>query len=199
MSEEAFASDDQTGTVGVSRRRPAWARLGTWFLRGVGVLLALLIAAVLLLNSPIGKRFIADQIAGVAPASGLRFEIGRIDGDIYSQAILRDVSVYDPKGKFLTIPEVELDWRPLSWITSGLDVRKLITHRGTLLRLPELLPGDPDAPILPDFDIRIDRFEIDGLTIAKGITGDTAPIVGLVAKADIKSGHVFFDAKGNLG
>ena len=161
------------------------------------------IAAVLLfaavLNSPIGKRLIADQIAKVAPASGMRFEVGRIDGDLFGKAVLHDVVLYDPKGKFLTIPEVDLDWRPLSWIDSGLDVRNLVAKRGTLLRMPELLPGDPDAPILPDFDIRIDRFEIDSLTIAPGIVGEQSPVIDLLAKADIRDGRVFVKAQGDLG
>ena len=43
------------------------------------------------------------------------------------------------------------------------------TLPATLLRTPELLPGDPDAPILPDFDIRIDRFELDNFRVAQGV------------------------------
>mgnify|MGYP000163749740 CR=1 FL=1 len=60
---------------------------------------------------------------------------------------------YDPQGVFVRIPECELDWRPVNWIASGLDVRRLILRRGTLLRVPRLNPGDPNAPILPGFDI----------------------------------------------
>ncbi len=164
----------------------------------VGLLLAV-VAGFAFFNSPFGKRFIADQIAQVAPASGLRFEVGRIEGDIFEDAILHDVTVSDPQGEFLTIPVVELDWRPVSWITSGLDIRNLTARRGTLLRVPELLPGDPDAPILPDFDIRIDRFEIDNLTLAAGVVGDKEQRVDMLAKADIRDGRVFAEIDGDLG
>ncbi len=174
-------------------------RVTKWLIGAFASLFILFLAGFLVLNSPIGKRFIADQIAQVAPVSGLRFGIGRIDGDIFRKAVLHDVVVSDPQGKFLTIPVVELDWRPLSWITSGLDIRNLTARRGTLLRLPELLPGDPDAPILPDFDIRIDRFEIDNLTLAAGIAGDAAQKVNLIAQSDIRSGRVFIKADGRLG
>lgn len=170
-----------------------------WLIGGVAALLIVLVIAWAVLNSPIGKRIIADQIAQVAPVSGLRFEVGRIDGEIFGQAVLHDVVVSDPKGKFLTIPVVELDWRPLSWIFSGLDIRNLTARRGELLRLPELLPGDPDAPILPDFDIRIDRFEIDNLTLVAGIAGDKAQKVNLIAQSDIRRGRVFIKADGRLG
>lgn len=174
-------------------------KITKWILGALASLAILLIAAFAVINSPIGKRFIADQIAQVAPASGLRFEVGRIEGDIFGKAVLNDVVVSDPEGEFLTIPVVELDWRPLSWITSGLDIRNLTARRGTLLRLPELEPGDPDAPILPDFDIRIDRFEIDTLTLAAGIAGESAQKVNLIGQSDIRRGRVFVKADGKLG
>ena len=47
-----------------------------------------------------------DQIARVAPASGLRFTVGRIDGSLYGRARLHDVTVSDPKGAFMTVPLV---------------------------------------------------------------------------------------------
>ncbi len=180
-------------------RKSLKRRLGKWFIRGLAVLAAIIMVAVAVFNSPIGQRFVTDQIAKVAPASGLRIQIGRIDGDLYGAAVLHDVVLLDPKGKFLTIPTVELDWRPFNWFTSGLDIRKLVANRGTLLRVPELLPGDPDAPILPDFDIRIDRFEIVDLAVAAGIAGEEAQKVNLTAKSDIRSGKVFLRANGTLG
>ncbi len=179
-----------------ARRKRVWAKRLGWAL-------ALLLAPVLLvagfLATPIGKRFIADQIAAVAPASGLRFTVGRIEGDIYSQAVLRSVTVSDPKGPFLTIPEVRLDWRPLQWVWSGLDIRELTARRGRLTRLPELLPGDPDAPLLPDFDIRVDRLNIEDLVLAKGLATDRDERANLTARVDIRQGRALIDARARLG
>ncbi len=178
------------------KRKRRWAKRAGWAL---AIILAPFVLAAIFLSTPIGKRFVTDQIAQVAPASGLRFEVGRIEGDIYGQATLHDVLVYDPKGEFLAIPEVELDWNPLAWLTSGLDIREVTARRGTLSRLPELLPGDPDAPILPDFDIRIDKFAVENLTLAPGVAGDEAQRVDLLAEADIRSGRVFLELEGTLG
>ncbi|MGQ7828472.1 translocation/assembly module TamB domain-containing protein [Altererythrobacter sp. Z27] len=194
MTEEALP-DDGPDTPEISRRR-RWAKRLGWALAAV---FAPLVLAFLVLNSPIGKRFIADQIASYAPASGLKIEIGRIQGDIYREAILHDVVLSDPKGKFLTIPVVELDWRPLSWIPRGLDIRHLVARRGRLERLPELLPGDPDKPILPDFDIRIDRFEIDNLTLVPGLATPDAQRVDLSAHANIRDGLVALEVDGTFG
>jgi translocation and assembly module TamB len=195
MADEALI-DEPLAEAPVRRR--SWPRrIAKWFGGTVLALVALVTIAVVVLNSPIGHRFVVDQLADVAPASGLRFKVGRIEGSLYGKATLRDVVFSDPKGAFLTVPVVELDWRPFSWFTSGLDVRKLILRRGTLLRTPELLPGDPDAPILPDFDIRIDRFELDSLTLAPGIVGERRTI-DFVARTNIKEGRVFLRADGGF-
>jgi len=116
-----------------------------------------------------------------------------------SPTVLHDVTVKDTEGTFLTIPKVDLDWRPLAWLWSGLDIRELTARRGTLERLPQLLPGDPDAAILPDFDIRVDLFEIDNLTLAPGLAGEAAQRVDFTAKVDIQSGRALVDAQGAFG
>ena len=173
------------------RRKGGWPkRIAKWLLGLFAFVLAVLAIGVVVLNSPIGKRFVTEQIGKVAPASGLRFEVGRIEGSLYEKATLHDVSVYDQKGLFLEIPVIELDWRPLSWFRSGLDVRELIIRRGRLMRLPELIPGDPDAPILPDFDIRVDRLIIDDLTVDGDIYGGEDQQLNLFARADIREGRV---------
>jgi len=171
------------------RRRLAALLLGVVLLIG---------GAALLIDSPIGHRLITNSLASYAPASGLRIKIGRIDGSILGEATLHDVVFSDSKGVFLTVPEAELDWRPLEWFTSGLDVRKLIGRRGQLKRLPDLKPGDPDAPILPDFPIRIDRFELDRLHVDKSIAG-TARIVNLLASIDIADGRAKVKLDSQLG
>ena len=202
LPEDELAADGTPAQdeAAIERRKRSWpARLARWFLGLVGVLLALVLAAYLILNSPIGQRFVADQIADVAPASGLRFEVGRIEGDLFGNTTLRDVKVLDPDGVWLTIPEVELDWRPLRWFTRGLDVRELVVRRGTMLRTPNLLPGDPDAPVLPDFDISVDRLAIEDLTVAKGIIGNEARLVNFLANAEISGGQAVVKARGELG
>ena len=182
--------------VEAPRRGVRWGR---WLVGVVLGLVALLAVGLLVLNSPVGKRFIAGQIADIAPASGLRFEVGRIEGDIWDEAVLYDVALSDPKGVFLTLPRVALDWRPLSWLTSGLDIRRLETRGGTLRRLPELLPGDPDAPVLPDFGIRVDRFVIDGLTVAPGVVTPEAQRIDLASRIDIRDARALVRLNGRFG
>ncbi len=189
---------DQPDTAPAAPRsaRRRWGKRLGWAL---AILLSPFLLSALFFATPIGKRFIADQIAATAPASGLRFTVGRIEGDIYGQAVLRRVVVSDPKGAFLTIPEVRLDWRPLNWLWSGLDIREVTARRGRLTRLPELLPGDPDAPLLPDFDIRVDKLVVEDLVIARGLATPRDERANLTAKVDIREGRVLIDAKAQLG
>ena len=174
-------------------------RAGRWI---SGMLLALLLivaAAVVFLHTSPGRQFIVERIAKVAPASGLSVEVGRIEGSVLWAATLYDVKFRDADGTlFLEVPEVELNWRPLKFFLTGLDVRSLVLHDGTLYAAPDLRPGDPDATILPDFDIRVDRFVVDNLTVARGVLGDERT-VDFRAKADIRRGRVYLDADGNLG
>lgn len=165
---------------------------------GLVGMLMLIGGAALLVDSPIGHRFLVDSLSSYAPASGLRVKVGRIEGSVLSKATLHDVEFYDSQGLFLEVPEVELDWRPLKWFSTGLDVRTLIARRGTLSRLPALKPGDPDAPILPNFPIRIDRFEIQRLYVDEAVAG-LGRYVNVKAQANIADGQARINLMSELG
>jgi len=167
-----------------------------WLMLGLLGLLALLVA---FLHTPPGRQLIVDQIGKIAPASGLSVEVGAIEGSVLWSSTLRDVKFRDANDVlFLEVPLIDLNWRPYKWFTSGLDIRHLVLTGGTLYAVPELIPGDPDAPILPDFDIRIDRFAIEDLRVAEGLLG-TERVIDFAAEADIRKGLVYLDADGAFG
>jgi translocation and assembly module TamB len=180
-------------------RRAPLRSVSRWFARGLLALAVVLVAAIAWLHTGWGRQWIAERIAAYAPASGLAIEVGRIEGSVLWSATLHDVKVRDARGTlFLEVPEVDLNWRPLKFFFTGLDVRHLVLHDGTLFAAPELEPGDPDAPILPDFDIRVDRFLIDDLTVAEGLLG-AERVVDFRARADVRDGRILLDADGELG
>jgi translocation and assembly module TamB len=194
--EEAIEGGEETV---VRPRGHALRKIAQWAGRLVVLLLALFAIAVLYLNTGSGRQFIVNRIAKVAPASGLHVSVGRIEGSVLWNATLYDVKFRDARNKlFLTVPAVELNWRPYKFPFSGLDVRALVLHDGTLYAKPELKPGDPNAPTLPNFDIRVDRFVIDNLTVAKGLLGEQRK-VDFQAQAHVHRGLVKLDAKGQLG
>lgn len=159
-----------------------------WLAFGVAAFLLLIVAALWFIDTNIGHRLIADQIAAQAPKSGLRIKIGRIDGSIYGKAQLRAVRLYDSAGLFFEAPAVDLDWSPQRWISNSLDINSLHSDFATLHKLPKLTPGDPNRAILPAFDIRIGSLSIDTLWIEPRVTG-VRRIGKLSGSADIVAGR----------
>jgi translocation and assembly module TamB len=142
-----------------------------WLTLAVAAVLLLIAATLWFVDTSIGHRLIADQIAAQAPKSGLRIKIGRIDGSIYGKAQLRAVRLYDTAGLFFEAPAINLDWSPLRWMNNSLDINRLHSDFATFHKLPKLKPGDPGRAILPAFDIRIDALSIDMLRIEPPVTG----------------------------
>ncbi|RZM09316.1 MAG: hypothetical protein EOP68_09615, partial [Sphingomonas sp.] len=165
--------DIHAGEQVVTVRRPLWQRILKWL--GLAILgLVLLVLVVLFgINTDPGRRFVADQIGGYTTATGLNIKVGRIDGSLYGRMTLSDLRVSDPNGVFLNSPRVEVDWRPFAYTRNHIDVRELLAGQINLLRRPVLkeTPSDPDAPLLPDLDIDVDRLKIGRFAIAASVTG----------------------------
>ncbi|MEA3008640.1 MAG: translocation and assembly module TamB [Sphingomonadales bacterium] len=176
------------------RRRRWLSRLAKWT---VGLALALTVIAALLailIDTGAGHRFIADRIAAMAPNSGLRIHIGRIEGSIWNDTRLRDVRLYDPQGLFADSPLIEVDWQPLAWITNRLVIHRLDADLASLHRLPRLRPSDRPGPVLPGFDIHVGRLEVAQLRIGKAVSGQPR-VASLSGEADIRSGRALVDLK----
>lgn len=185
---------DRSAIVEVRRRTAGdWARrlLNELFALFVA-LLFLLAGLVVLLDSAPGHRFIIDQLSGLQTASGLRIRIGRIDGSIFGKSQLRNVSVADGHGVFLTSPNIKLDWTPGAWLENKLHVDSLTAQQVSLIRLPVLKPSGKKGPILPGFDIHIGELRIDRLDIGAQVSGK--PRSGSVkAKADVNHGRALVE------
>jgi len=163
------AEDTETVTVG----RPLWQRIAKWIGIAVVALLLLVVAVVLGINTDPGRRFVADRIGGYTTASGLNIKVGRIDGSLYGRMVLSDLRVSDPQGVFLDSPRIAVDWRPFAFARNHVDVRDVEAGLITLRRRPALkeTPSDPDAPLLPDLDIDVNRLRIARFALAAPVTG----------------------------
>ena len=154
--------------------------------------LFLLAGLVVLLDSSPGHRWIVDRIGGLETASGLRIRIGRIDGSIFGKSQLRNVSVADSRGVFLTSPNIKLDWSPGAWLDNKLSIDSLTAERVSLIRVPRLKPSTRKGPILPGFDIHVGELRIDRLDIGPEVGGK--PRSGSVrGKADVRSGRALVE------
>ena len=175
------------------RLRPDWKRRLLNELLALFVALLFLLAGLLvLLDSAPGHRWIVDQIAGLETASGLRIQIGRIDGSIFGKSQLRNVRVSDSRGIFLTSPNIKLVWAPGAWLDNKLSIDSLTAERVSLVRLPKLKPTTKKGPILPGFDIHVGELRIDRLDIGPAVGGK--PRSGSVrGKADVNHGRALVE------
>jgi len=156
------------------------------------LIIGVLVAAAALLDTQLGHRFVADQIAAQRPANGLRYSVGRIEGSLYGKATLIDVRVRDVDGLVFRAPRAELDWRPFAWAANRLNIRSLIIPAATLAKIPRTLKTGRKAPILPGFDISIGELRIDRLTLAPAVTG-VARSGSIAGSAEIRAGRAMVD------
>ncbi|MEO7564403.1 MAG: translocation/assembly module TamB, partial [Sphingomicrobium sp.] len=111
-------------------------------------LLAILAAALILLDTAPGHRFILDRIGRIETSSGLSIRIGRIDGSVFGTSQLRNVAVSDQQGVFLTSPVIALDWSPGAWLGNTLSIDSITAERVALIRAPHLKPSPKKGPLL---------------------------------------------------
>ncbi|HZG08250.1 MAG TPA: translocation/assembly module TamB domain-containing protein [Allosphingosinicella sp.] len=185
----AEAREGEQASTRVRRRRGRMASgLAKWLVALLLGLLLLIAAAAVLLDTAPGHRFLADRIAAMAPQSGLRIQIGRIEGSIWGRTRLRDVRLYDPRGLFAESPLIVVDWQPLGWIANRLIIHDLDAQLAALHRLPKLVPAEEPRPVLPGFDIHVGRLDIARLQIGEAVTGQTR-IASVSGEADIRAGR----------
>src|SRR5690606_18524281 len=104
---------------------------------------------VLGINTGPGRAFLVRQIVNLQLESGMRVEISRLDGSLYSRFIVRDLRLYDLDGEFLRVPSAEVEWNPHAMLRQHVVVNRLHLPRLTLFNIPRLneVPSDPNEPL----------------------------------------------------
>lgn len=162
-----------TETV-IVRDRPLWQKVLKWIGIALATLVILIVALVSALNTGPGRGFIVSKLGGYTTASGLKVNIGRIDGSLYGAMTVRDLRLSDTQGVFAYSPEVAVDWRPFAFANGHVDIRSLTSPLIRYARNPVLKdtpPGDPNAPLLPDYDIDVNRLRVDRIEVGPAVTG----------------------------
>ena len=155
---------------------------------GLAAILAVIAAALLVVDTDWGHAQVAERIGEIRTANGLRFDVGRIDGSLYGAARLTDVVVYDLDGRVFTAPRADLDWKPWRWLWGELSIERLNVPAARLERVPRTRETGRQGPILPDFDIGIGRLWVDRLVLARPVTG-VERAARLDGRADIRAGR----------
>lgn len=163
------------GTVREKTPAPPAHHRGRGIAKWIGIALLgvlLLLGALFVgINTDPGHRYVVRQINNLETASGLDIDVDRIEGSLFGTLTIHGLRLKDPKGQFFYAPTAEVEWRPLAYFRNHIDIRSLVIPQARLWRTPELRPGDPNAPLLPDIDMDIGRLEIGRLLIDPPVTG----------------------------
>ncbi|MEL7447246.1 MAG: hypothetical protein AAGK02_15810, partial [Pseudomonadota bacterium] len=171
---EATASGDEFEQSPSDNQGRNWRAFAGKAVLFVVLSLALLVGAVLFgINTDPGRKFIVQQIEALEFENGMVIGIEEIGGSLYSTMTVRGLTLSDPKGVFLQSPEVVMDWDPFAFLGSHIDINALTAETVVLERLPEFNETAPtDDPLLPDYDIDIDRFEVTQFIAAAPVAGE---------------------------
>lgn len=160
--------------VVVVDRRPLWQRIAKWVAIALAGLVLLLVVLVIGLNTRSGQGILVRQINNFSTASGLKVHVGRIEGSLYGAMVIHDLQLRDTKGVFASSPQVAIDWRPFAFIRSHVDVRSLTSPLIRYDRNPVLLatpPSEDQGPLLPDYDIDVNKLSVGRLEIGPAVAG----------------------------
>ncbi|MBE1236937.1 translocation/assembly module TamB domain-containing protein [Phaeovibrio sulfidiphilus] len=159
------------------------ARVRPVVLRGLAGVLGAVLVCVLaggfwLSETRSGREWLRQTLEqAVDDPAGLRLRIGAVEGSLLSDLVVRDVTLEDPHGVWLSLGRARLSWTPLALLLGRLSVDALEADTLHVTRLPEL-PGAPPDPK-----------EDSGTGI-----GVSPSILGRVSIRSLKVGPVFLGA-----
>ncbi|KHL25296.1 hypothetical protein PK98_00685 [Croceibacterium mercuriale] len=196
MADDTTMTPDSIEPTVERRHRNPALRIAKWVGIVLLVLVLLVAAALVGINTAPGKRFVVRQIEALEFENGMRIGIGEIDGSLYGRMVIRELAIADPQGVFVTSPEIAVDWRPFAFANGHIDVRSLASPLVTLARLPQFNETPPsDAPLLPDYDIDVNSLRVGRFVAEAPVSGDRR-VVGMDGEVHIADGRAQIDFNG---
>ena len=160
--------------------------------------LVVLAAAFAALQTPPGRTWLAGWIEAAASSPEQRIAIGAIDGLVPFDFTVRDLSVADAQGTWLTVDRAALDWSPMALLTGEFKVDALALGTVAVARQPAPAaaapePSEPSEPFaLPSLPVAvtIERLTIDEIVLAEPVIGTPVRLTasGFARLADPSSG-----------
>lgn len=162
-----------------------------WWLRrtfGAAAIVLLLIAVIAgglfgAAQTRMGRDWIAATIAEAASSPGSRVAIAGIEGLVPFDMAIRELSISDDAGPWLTVERMEIDWLASDILSRRLRLGLMAAQRIRLERLPAAPPSDTPAepagpPGLPQLPLTLsfDRIAIERLEVAPAVAGEPIAI-----------------------
>ncbi|MGL3106578.1 hypothetical protein [Bradyrhizobium sp. BR 1432] len=124
---------------------------------------------------------LASLVSRTLSTPATQVHVGAVDGVLSSDATVRDVSITDKDGVWLTLDKARLVWRRSALLLGRLEIDRL--EIGTLEIRRKPLPSDQpvaesDQPILPDLPVKVQvkAFDLRALTLGQSILGEALSV-----------------------
>ncbi|MEK9281441.1 translocation/assembly module TamB domain-containing protein [Bradyrhizobium sp. ISRA442] len=153
--------------------RSAMAALGLAGVTGLGVGLYAAMSG----TGENQQDVLASLVSRTLSTPATQVHIGGVDGVLSSDATVRDVTITDKDGVWLTLDKARLVWRRSALLMGRLEIERLEVGTLDIKRRP--LPSDQpveksDEPILPELPVKLQvkAFNLHALTLGQSILGE---------------------------
>ena len=168
-------------------------RLGSWLLRFVTVLLAVLVAVFGGLQTAAAKRWLADRAGDLASTPGQHITFEGLAGIVPMTMSIARLEVADATGTWLTAEAIDLRWSPVALLGEVLQVDRL-----TVARIP--VPSETGTmseavlPVLPALPIGVDwrALSVREVHVDPAVYGEAA-ILALSGKMQARAAGATID------
>ncbi|WP_407168851.1 translocation/assembly module TamB domain-containing protein [Bradyrhizobium sp. ORS 111] len=127
------------------------------------------------------QDMLASLVSRALSTPATQVHIGAVDGILSSDATVRDVSVTDKDGAWLTLDKARLVWRRSALLAGRLEIDRLEIGALDIKRKP--LPSDQpaaasDQPILPELPVKVQvkAFDLHALVLGQPILGEALSV-----------------------
>ncbi|WGR98438.1 translocation/assembly module TamB domain-containing protein [Bradyrhizobium sp. ISRA443] len=127
------------------------------------------------------QDLLAGLVSRTLSTPATQVHIGAVDGVLSSDATVRDVSITDKDGVWLTLDKARLVWRRSALLVGRLEIDRL--EIGTLDIKRKPLPSDQpaaesDQPILPELPVKVQvkAFDLHALVLGQPILGEAMSV-----------------------
>ncbi len=148
-----------------------------------GVVLGLCILLILLigggyafLQTDSGRAFLVEQIeTAVGTEDGLALDIAKLEGNVFGDFVIDQVTVTDSKGVWLTLQDAHISWSPFALLSGTARINEISAKKVSLYRQPDL-PASPESESsdtgfsLP-LRVSLAKFYIDQFDLEEAVLG----------------------------
>lgn len=148
-----------------------WSSLRTWRRIGIGVgltLVLLVIGVRLFARSPVAHTLVESRLSATS-VRGQTVEIDGLKGDLLGKMSIQSLRISDADGVWLSASDLDIGWRPLSYLSSHLHLTEIGARSIEVARRPNLAASSASGGGVERYSL--DALDLRNVSIADGVAG----------------------------